>query len=139
VDCHSGKQFTDSALNVRHDIGTVKATTGKRLNATLDGLDTPTLLSVWQTAPYLHDGSAKTLEEAIQAHHSASNLSNDTVIHLANYLKQLDNDAKENFKDPPVKPPVKAAGGTVFIPLLFLLFIMVTRFRNKGLMTINLT
>jgi len=126
IRCHSGKQFTDSGLNIRHDIGTIKATSGKRLKATLDGLDTPTLLGVWQTAPYLHDGSAATLEEAIQAHHSARNLTDTTIMHLANYLKQLDNDSKENFKKPSVQPAVKAAGGMVFIPLLFFLFVMVT-------------
>ena len=145
IDCHSGEQFTDSALNVRHNIGSIKATSGKRLNAVLDGLDTPTLLGVWQTAPYLHDGSAKTLEEAIQAHDSASNLTHDSIIHLANYLKQLDNDAKENFKNPSiaVPPPIKAAAGAVFISLLFLLFSIITLFRKllrqRHKRTINLT
>jgi cytochrome c peroxidase len=30
-----------------------------------DSFDTPTLLEVWRTAPYLHDGSAATLREVL--------------------------------------------------------------------------
>ena len=36
--------------------------TGGELN-TLPGLDTPTLLGVFDTAPYLHDGSAQSLDD----------------------------------------------------------------------------
>ena len=36
--------------------------------ATLTGIDTPTLRDVWATAPYLHDGSAATLADAVRAH-----------------------------------------------------------------------
>jgi hypothetical protein len=66
--CHVGPQFTDSALDVRHDVGTIHPDSGERLGAPLDGFDTPTLLGAWFTAPYLHDGSAPTLEQAIAAH-----------------------------------------------------------------------
>ena len=41
---------------------------GKRLGATLTGIDPPTLRDVWATAPYLHDGSAVTLADAVRAH-----------------------------------------------------------------------
>jgi len=56
--CHSGANWTDSALNVFHDVGTIAAASGKRLGATLTGFDTPTLRGVWATAPYLHRGQA---------------------------------------------------------------------------------
>jgi cytochrome c peroxidase len=59
--CHSGPQFTDSGSNVLHNIGTINAASGKRLGATLTGIDTPTLRGVWSTAPYLHRGQAATL------------------------------------------------------------------------------
>ena len=62
--------YTDSSLAepVRHDVGTVSEGSGGRLGGLLDGFDTPTLLGVWQTAPYLHDGSAPSLAAAIGAH-----------------------------------------------------------------------
>jgi mono/diheme cytochrome c family protein len=66
--CHSGTTFTNSALNVFANIGTLKPSSGTRLGAPLTGLDVPTLRGVWATAPYLHDGSAATLTEAITAH-----------------------------------------------------------------------
>jgi DNA-binding beta-propeller fold protein YncE/cytochrome c peroxidase len=68
ASCHGGSRYTDSALGVRHDVGTIRAGSGERLGASLDGFDTPTLIGVWATAPYLHDGSAQTLAAAIAAH-----------------------------------------------------------------------
>lgn len=47
---------------LRHDVGTLRATSGQRMGAPLDGIDTPTLLGIWDNAPYLHDGAAETLE-----------------------------------------------------------------------------
>ncbi|MEO1575878.1 MAG: thrombospondin type 3 repeat-containing protein, partial [Pseudomonadota bacterium] len=69
--CHSGTAFTDSPAGGNfHDIGSVDADTGGRLGSPLPdgGLDTPTLLGLWSTAPYLHDGSAATLRDAVLAH-----------------------------------------------------------------------
>jgi hypothetical protein len=89
TQCHSGAQFTDSALNVFHDVGTIKTSTGGRLGAPLTGLDTPTLLGLWSTAPYLHDGSAATLEEAVSAHSGITVLGED-MSNLVAFLRQLD-------------------------------------------------
>ncbi|MGH1486108.1 MAG: PA14 domain-containing protein [Cellvibrionaceae bacterium] len=66
--CHAGERYTDSALDVRHDIGTLTTASGQRLSQALDGFDTPSLLGLWKNEPYLHDGSAITLNEAIRAH-----------------------------------------------------------------------
>ncbi|MCB9795631.1 MAG: PKD domain-containing protein [Alphaproteobacteria bacterium] len=68
--CHPAPLYTDSSLDsfLRHDVGTLTELSGQRLGGPLDGLDTPTLLGAWDTAPYLHDGSAETLEAAILAH-----------------------------------------------------------------------
>ncbi len=87
--CHSGAAFTDSALDVRHDIGTLTAASGQRIGAPLDGLDTPTLKGLWTTAPYLHDGSAPSIEDAIAAHTSIS-LTAQQRADVAAYLTQLD-------------------------------------------------
>lgn len=89
AQCHSGSQFTDSALGVFRDIGTIKPATGQRLGASLSGLDTPTLLGLWSTAPYLHDGSAATIEEAIAAHNGVT-LSSTDMANLVAFLRQLD-------------------------------------------------
>ncbi|MEI7446094.1 MAG: c-type cytochrome, partial [Burkholderiales bacterium] len=66
--CHAGPIGTDSAPGGLHDVGTLTAASGKRLDGRLAGLDTPPLADVWQTAPYLHDGSAATIETAVQRH-----------------------------------------------------------------------
>lgn len=65
VSCHSGPQFTDSELGVAnlHDVGTISDRSGNRMGNALTGLDTPTLLGVWDNAPYLHDGSARELAD----------------------------------------------------------------------------
>ena len=88
-DCHGGAEFTDSAPGIRHDVGTIGAASGKRLGETLAGLDTPTLKGVWATAPYLHDGSASTLGEAVEAHSDVS-LSDSELGALVSYLQQID-------------------------------------------------
>jgi cytochrome c peroxidase len=50
--CHSGPYFTDMKMHrIGEDIEFEK------------GWDTPTLIEVWRTAPYLFNGSATTLEE----------------------------------------------------------------------------
>ncbi|TNE86539.1 MAG: hypothetical protein EP330_22635 [Deltaproteobacteria bacterium] len=67
--CHPAPLYTDSSLaDLRHDVGTLTPASGGRLGGALDGLDTPTLLGVHATGPWLHDGSAATLEEAVLAH-----------------------------------------------------------------------
>ncbi|MCX6858194.1 MAG: putative Ig domain-containing protein, partial [Verrucomicrobia bacterium] len=89
ASCHSGATFTNSALNVFRDIGTIKPASGKRLNGTLTGFDVPTLRGLWATGPFLHDGSVTTLAEAVTAHQgttiSAADLNN-----LVAYLQQID-------------------------------------------------
>ena len=66
--CHTPPSYTDSVVGsaLLHDVGTLRTTSGQRLGGPLGGIDTPTLLGVWDTAPYLHDGSAYTLEEVFQ-------------------------------------------------------------------------
>jgi len=54
--------------------------------------DTPTLVEVWQTAPYLYDGRAVTIEEVLtkynpdDEHGQTSNLSSDEIKDLANFV-----------------------------------------------------
>ena len=89
VDCHTPDRYTDSSVGNVHDIGTITAASGQRLGSTLDGIDTPTLISAWATGPFLHDGSAQDTEEAIEAH-SAISLTASELASLGAYLEQLD-------------------------------------------------
>lgn len=88
ADCHGGAGFTNSGAGNLVDIGTIKPSSGGRLGGPLPGIDIPTLRDVWATAPYLHDGSAATLGQAIMAH-------KDTLIgpqdlpKLVAYLQQI--------------------------------------------------
>lgn len=63
--CHTGLPMTDSNATtfVLHNVGTQNTSSGKRINATLTGIDTPTLRGIWSTAPYLHRGQALTLAD----------------------------------------------------------------------------
>ena len=64
TDCHGGSPFTDSTggAGTLHDVGTLRTTSGGRLGGPLTGIDSPTLRGVFATAPYLHDGSAESLD-----------------------------------------------------------------------------
>jgi YVTN family beta-propeller protein len=86
--CHSGAAFTRSGVDNPANIGTVKASSGLRLNGTLAGIDVPTLRDVWATAPYLHDGSAATLEAAVRAHGGLV-ATDAEVSSIAAYLREI--------------------------------------------------
>lgn len=88
AQCHGGEGFTDSPAGVPHNVGTIKATSGKRLGGTLSALDSPTLRDVWHTAPYLHDGSAVTLNAAIKAHNNVT-LADPEITKVAAYVRQI--------------------------------------------------
>jgi DNA-binding beta-propeller fold protein YncE len=94
--CHAGPEFTDSAKGILHDVGTLKKHSGSRLGkGPIEGIDTPTLLGIWKTAPYLHDGSARTLREVLkdqnqqQKHGATQGLSETELQNLEAYLLQL--------------------------------------------------
>jgi len=118
--CHSGADFTDSAEGLVHDVGTMSALSGSRLRGPLEGIDTPTLRGIWETAPYLHDGSAPTLYEVLVArnatelHGATLNLAQQELDELVSYLLQIDNTAREDEvgRPEPVEPErVDGTGG----------------------------
>ncbi|MEM7183414.1 MAG: cytochrome c peroxidase [Spirochaetota bacterium] len=69
VICHSGFNFTDNGF---HNIGvsTIAEDKGRHaivpIKVTKGAFKTPTLRDVTRTAPYMHDGSLKTLEEVVE-------------------------------------------------------------------------
>jgi cytochrome c peroxidase len=71
-DCHAGPNFTDLAFHRLEPIAPTASDpglsekTGKASD--LDRFRTPSLRNVALTAPYWHDGSARTLAEAIDRH-----------------------------------------------------------------------
>ncbi len=84
--CHSGPLYTDRKL---HDTGTRGPyDSGSRFI-------TPTLVELWRTAPYLHDGRAITLQEVLtrynraNKHGATSHLSRTQVGALAEYVLSL--------------------------------------------------
>jgi YVTN family beta-propeller protein len=86
--CHVGNGFTGSGEGTLADIGTVRSASGQRLGAPLTGIDVPSLRDLWSTAPYLHDGSAATVQQAIAAHRGLV-LSGPQLDALAAYLQQI--------------------------------------------------
>jgi hypothetical protein len=102
--CHGGSAWTRSSLpglvgtlapdgasevkEALHDVGTYNPELdilGK------DGFDIPTLLGLHATAPYLHDGSAETLEEVLEnARHVGSALGLEARRDLEAFLRGLD-------------------------------------------------
>jgi len=107
-NCHRGPQLSDSELHgnpfVLHDVGTITPASGKRLSATLTGLDTPTLKGIWETGPYLHDGSAATLMDVLTTknpnnqHGLTSQLTPTELQQLVAYLQQVDNVARCDYE-----------------------------------------
>ena len=86
-DCHVPGLFTDLHP---HDVGTRNQHDGKS-----DRFYTPTLIEVWRTAPYLHDGSAVTVRDVLTTrnpngeHGDASKLSSQQLDELCAYVLSL--------------------------------------------------
>lgn len=93
--CHSGESFTDQTFA---NVGTYVQTGAVQDNLSLlphGGLNTPSLLGLARSAPYLHDGSALTLKARIMTgknanqHGKTSSLTDAEVDDLVSYLKAL--------------------------------------------------
>lgn len=84
--CHTPPLYTDLGL---YDVGTKGEYDRK------SAFDTPTLVELYQTGPYLHDGSAVTLEEVLKErnpedlHGHTSHLTPEQLKDLAEFLKSL--------------------------------------------------
>jgi YVTN family beta-propeller protein len=86
ITCHNGPNFSNYEMA---DVGTLKDND----NPTL--FDSPNLNNVYESAPYLHDGSAATLEEIWtkfndhDQHGYANDMTKDQLNDLVEYLKSL--------------------------------------------------
>ena len=98
--CHKGPFFTDSTPIdsggggdlIRHDVGTGNDDPGEKMGP---AYDTPTLLGLYRTAPYLHHGKAATLREMLTTynpedkHGKTSGLTEMKIADLVEFLKSL--------------------------------------------------
>lgn len=90
ASCHSGATMRDG---LRHDVGTIRATSGSGSGQPLAGVgfDTPTLLGVWSNPVFLHDGQADSVLALLGAGHgNAGNLAQGDRVALADYVRSLD-------------------------------------------------
>jgi DNA-binding beta-propeller fold protein YncE len=108
AECHKPPYFADSnpAFSRQlHDVGTGDADPTERMGPKYD---TPTLLGVYRTAPYLHHGKAETLKDVLTTfnpddkHGVTSHLTDEQLDDLVEFLKALP------YEDP--VPAAKAAG-----------------------------
>jgi YVTN family beta-propeller protein len=113
ASCHGGANFTlsDGAAQLR-SIGTLKPTSGTRLNGPLTGIDIPTLRDVFETGPYLHDGSAATLADAVTAH-AGTTIAAADMANLVEYIRQIGG-AEPGFVSGPTVTVTSPANGTSF-------------------------
>ncbi len=87
AECHVPGLYTDLQP---HDVGTRAA-----CDKPADKFYTPTLIEVWRTAPYLHDGSAGTIRDVLVAHNphdehgETSKLSRQEIDDLCAYVLSL--------------------------------------------------
>ena len=108
--CHTPTTLTDSSDGSGlHDIGTLTPDSGNRLGGSLNGIDTPTLLGAWSTAPYLHDGSEPTLQSAVAAHQGVF-LTDAELDQLAALIRELDDGAELVPEPPPPTATILAVG-----------------------------
>jgi YVTN family beta-propeller protein len=105
ASCHGGPYYTDSSLKKPfqlHDVGTGGDDPSEKVGPKYD---TPTLLGVYRTAPYLHHGKAKTLRDVLTTfnkgdrHGKTSHLKPAEVDDLVEFLKSLP------YEKPPDETP----------------------------------
>lgn len=88
ASCHSGPAFRDGQS---HDMGTITVNSGSRLNGlSLIEIRTPTLIELWDSAPYFHDGSAASLEDVLSRDAHTRNYTGTQMQDLIEYLRSID-------------------------------------------------
>ncbi|MFM7036970.1 MAG: hypothetical protein ACKO2L_04540 [Planctomycetaceae bacterium] len=108
--CHSGPFYSDSQPLPNNQLKLHDVGTGRDDKTELMGpkYDTPTLLGLYRSAPYLHHGHAATLMDVLTTnnpndqHGRTSQLNHDQLSDLAEFLKALP------FEDP--EPAAKSSG-----------------------------
>jgi DNA-binding beta-propeller fold protein YncE len=95
ASCHSGPYYSDSSLKkpfTLHDVGTGNDDPSEKMGPRYD---TPTLLGIYRTPPYLHHGKAATLRDVLTTcnkddkHGKTSHLKSSEIDDLVAFLKSL--------------------------------------------------
>jgi DNA-binding beta-propeller fold protein YncE len=92
-DCHTRESHSSGAFRdgLVHEVGTITEASGLGSGVPLTGIRTPTLIELWDTVPYLHDGSAETLEDVMSTGaHATYGLDEREMRNLIQYLKNID-------------------------------------------------
>jgi YVTN family beta-propeller protein len=108
ASCHSGAYYTDSSLQKPyklHDVGTGNEDPSEKMGPLYD---TPTLLGIYRTAPYLHHGKAQTLREVLTTCNKGDRHGRTSHLQAA----ELD-DLVEFMKSLPYEPPPAVTPNTV--------------------------
>ncbi len=102
ASCHSGPNYSDSSLEPKpfklHDVGTGEDDPSEKMGSRFD---TPTLIGIYRTAPYLHHGKAKTLKDVLvdqnksDRHGRTSHLKPAELEDLVDFLKSLPHDLEQ--------------------------------------------
>ena len=90
--CHTPPVYTDMQL---HDVGTGDPKLERNSHGRGTQFDTPSLLGIWATAPYFHDGSAQTLTDVLRIgneHNVAGRISEKELQDLLSFLLSLPNE-----------------------------------------------
>lgn len=82
AECHPPPFYTDRR---RHDVGTGAGALERKGSA----FDTPSLRGLYQTAPYLHDGTAPSLRDAVTRHGNGALLTEQELEDLVAFLKTI--------------------------------------------------
>ncbi len=85
--CHSTDAYRDGQS---HDVGTITAASGNRLGGPLSAIRTPSLIELWASAPYFHDGSAATLEDVLARGDHQRAFSGTEQADLIEFLRSID-------------------------------------------------
>jgi len=91
ASCHPAPLFTDLR---QYDVGTGAPSPGYADDVT-DAYDTPTLVELWRSGPFLHDGRAASIREVLTTHNegdrhgAASQLTAEELDALITYLLSL--------------------------------------------------
>lgn len=105
ASCHAGPYYSDSRLQkpfLLHDVGTGADDPSEKMGPRYD---TPTLLGVYRSAPYLHHGKAQTLRDVLtiynkeDRHGKTSHLRLNDIDDLVEFLKSLP------YETPPEETP----------------------------------
>jgi hypothetical protein len=85
--CHSTDAYRDGE---NHNVGTIKESSGGRLGFALTAIRTPSLIELWDSAPYYHDGSAATLSDVFDIGVHQRDFTGTQETDLIEFLNSID-------------------------------------------------